>query len=768
MARPKRSRRHVQKRRRVLPYRLRRQLDEFYDLLEDGYVEDARLLLKELQERYPKYVEVWEAQLFLDPNDVLQGAQAVERILEIEPEHPEAMYNRVTAYGLLGGPFLAQEALESFLHRWPHHPMAEEARERLSLMLEAMEEGLQKLLQAFPHLSSERGREIQMLHDRIRYKLALGKYQEAVEDAQQLLRLEEKFTPARNNMATALFQMGRLEEALTQFYHVVEDDPANAYALGFATKILYLLGQDEEAIKYKKRLRETLPSSYDHLLVKMEALAVIGDDEGVLEAFEERSSVSDSPISPAEEGTLYHWAGTAYMRLGEEKRAIALWKRAAAKPMNNAAAQESLDEMHLPLWERHIPWYFTLKMPSMPSVIDDIFRFVEKKKSPSSSQVRRFLERHPYLPRVLAVWLDRGDESARQMAMGTAMFMKDPRLLEVLKTFALGTRGPDHMRSQALAWLMRLGKITSSPLRVWLRGRWQEIAPALYIYELLTESPDPLSPDANTLLEEALDALDQHELNRAEALLRTALTLDPEHPGLLNNLSIVLLAQGRAQEARAVLERLFQRHPDHVLSRTEQALLALHKGDLEAVRAYLKPLEEKKSWHVSDYVAYLKTLAMVALYEGDRERALSLLEIGEGVLASLNMPADLLLKERIEAGDSAQKLLNEFVDPQVSIDSKDTERLALLEKTGFRIGQRVRIKPGTRDPAFPRHSIGGYSGWIVNVGSPKRKGKPPLLMIVLDAETSKAIPETHRRELEEAGFDPQRIWLFADEVEPLS
>jgi Flp pilus assembly protein TadD len=43
--------------------------------------------------------------------------------------------------------------------------------------------------------------------------------------------------------------------------------------------------------------------------------------------------------------------------------------------------------------------------------------------------------------------------------------------------------------------------------------------------------------------------------------MRRALELEPDHPGALSDLAVLLMSQGRRIEARAVLERLVELQP---------------------------------------------------------------------------------------------------------------------------------------------------------------------------------------------------------------
>ncbi len=108
--------------------------------------------------------------------------------------------------------------------------------------------------------------------------------------------------------------------------------------------------------------------------------------------------------------------------------------------------------------------------------------------------------------------------------------------------------------------------------RVELLRRWvKENKPLRRIQEEL----DRIEPVADSLFLDALDFQQEGELEASIKQLRDAIGLNPNHLGAQQLLAEILLAQGKAGEAKALLERLYHYKPLAARSRLIQALLEL-------------------------------------------------------------------------------------------------------------------------------------------------------------------------------------------------
>jgi hypothetical protein len=98
-----------------------------------------------------------------------------------------------------------------------------------------------------------------------------------------------------------------------------------------------------------------------------------------------------------------------------------------------------------------------------------------KDEEAMSKAARRYLREHPEIAPLVPLLLDRGDPTARELALHVALAARTPELLAALWDFALGQRGPDAMRNRAAQAASEAGLLPAGPVRLWLDGKWREV-----------------------------------------------------------------------------------------------------------------------------------------------------------------------------------------------------------------------------------------------------------------------------------------------------
>jgi tetratricopeptide (TPR) repeat protein len=119
---------------RALSRQLLNALEEVEALLEDGEEEEARLLLDDLDRRYPRNEHVLSLLVNLahDQQDMETYQYAVEQLLRITPNDATLILGLIAAYISNGRPALAIRTARSFLDRWPDHSQAGDVRKVVS------------------------------------------------------------------------------------------------------------------------------------------------------------------------------------------------------------------------------------------------------------------------------------------------------------------------------------------------------------------------------------------------------------------------------------------------------------------------------------------------------------------------------------------------------------------------------------------------------------------------------------------------------------
>lgn len=244
-----------------------------------------------------------------------------------------------------------------------------------------------------------------------------------------------------------------------------------------------------------------------------------------------------------------------------------------------------------------------------------------------TQEVSRYLKAHPELAALVPLLLDHGDPAGREFAWRLALMAGTPELLEALKDFALGQRGPDRMRIEAAQAAMQAGLLPAGSFRIWAEGQWRSVF--LMGFELHGEPTAAHPPHVEAEARAAADALGRGDGVAAERWLKQALEKAPDVPSLLNNLALAYQQQGRTDEAVALTRRLHERHPDYLFARTTLARLAVRDGELDKAKALLEPLLARRRLHYAEFGTLCDAQIDLLLAQDNPEAALSWLEMWE-------------------------------------------------------------------------------------------------------------------------------------------
>lgn len=605
---------------------IERDLRRAEGLLDRGEWADARDLLLSLEQRSPRREDVLEmlAEVAEALQDALLFERALERLAALQPDDPDLLAGLAGAHLLNTSPARALQALRRLEARWP-----ERAADKEVAPLKAKLEGLVGHLLEHLGRQGEEGLEIAARHERARSLLAQGRAAEALAAAEHLLERWSDFVPALNNASQAQLLLGRTDEAIALARRVLELDPTNMHALSNLTRYLLLDGRHPEAAATAERLRATPVVASDGFVKQAEAFSFLGDDEAVLDTFE--AARKARVLDPAYTGELLcHLAGVAALRLGREAEARRRWRQALKLAPGYPLSQDNLDDLELALPERHGPWPFDFASWVPNAVIRALVVEVGVKPSARTAErLRQFLGAHPNLVALLPALLDRGDPPAREFAVQLSSLASTPATLAALKDFALGQRGPDELRMQAAQTCVEAGLIEAGPVRLWVRGAWREVL--LLGITVSYEPEDGYPRSIARLMERAHTLLRQGKGAAAEPLLRQALGERPDDPRLLNNLAVALTQQKRDEEARAIMEAIWARHPDYLFGRVSRARTLIEEGDLAGAQAQLEPLARLTRMHVTEFSAYCAAQVHLLSARGDPEAAESWLAFWEQV-----------------------------------------------------------------------------------------------------------------------------------------
>ena len=152
-------------------------------------------------------------------------------------------------------------------------------------------------------LTGTEGLAIAQLHEEARSLLEAGRYQEARQVAEQVLKRRPDFVPALNNISQTYFIEGRLSQATLYARRVLEVDPNNAHALANLTRFYYLSGDQEQALQGLRHHLELLGRGDDRAAARRRRRRAQGRETGEPPEGEPGGPAVGSRHCPASLGT---------------------------------------------------------------------------------------------------------------------------------------------------------------------------------------------------------------------------------------------------------------------------------------------------------------------------------------------------------------------------------------------------------------------------------------------------------------------------------
>lgn len=638
----------------ALPRQLVLGIEQVRELMRAQRWTEARALVLDLDQRYPKRAELLPLILHVavELRDPALSLDASKRLYQLHPHDSEAVLALINAYLLNGRPALGLRTLHHFLDQHPAHPAAAEMRAEAAKL-----EPMVGSLLAEIGVDGAEGLELAVQHEELQELLRRNVWGAAMQLGERILQRKPDFIPVLNNVSLAAFADGRVGDAILFAERVLALDAANYHAMSNLTRYLCLSARIDEARAMAERLKALRVNSTDFAVKQAEALSFLGDDSGVLAALDLVKGAEDAQDDSTPMALLYHLAAVAALRQQREGEAQAFWKLALELNPGLELAQTNLDDLKRPIGERHAPWPFTLAEWLPVSLIESLRKQVLRRSGEAAINraTQRFFDQHPQLLALVPLLLDRGDPVGREFALRLASGLKTPELLAALGEFGLSQRGPDEMRYRAAITAQQGGAIPTGEVRLWVKGQWQDLI--LMGFEIYGE-PQAQGHSRQVLqwMEEASQALHRGDAARGEEVLRKALEREPDSPDLLNNLAAAYSMQRRGAEARALVEQIAQRYPDYLFGQTNLASILLREGKLDEAQALLDPLMARSRLHFSEFSALMNMQLELAVARKQLDSAQSWLNMWAQV--EPDNPQLAVWRTRLGGGGVLSRLLN--------------------------------------------------------------------------------------------------------------
>ncbi len=598
-----------------------KELQRIDDLIASDDFEKAAESLKELAERAPHRADVFETMLVLGTrmHDADMCLDAVSRLVKINPFAATNHYNLFVIYLQNGFPALALKVGTDFLKRWPNHKHGIE-------LPKVLEELRQRLLteHIVAHFPEERRIEILALHDGALLGTARANYEQAIESASQLIRLEPSFIPAYNNRAFAYWAFGDTAMALADTERALTLDAENVHALFAKVRYAVLSNRIAEAHTAAERLRAIRTNDPELLIKQAEAFSYLRDDGAVLEVVSRLESQEGNPLVIA---TLHLFAGVAAARLGEITQARFFLNEARKYAATAKRAEEQLADLDRPEGQRENSHAFLLDHWIPRRVVDEFAKILGTQARranvhATTTALQKFLAAHPHLVTLLPMLLEHGDDLTRRVAFQMAELTNTPELWQALKDFAASPHGTDRFRNEVLLALQEAGQYEKGQrVSFWSAGK-----PTFVIIHRYTVDNVPyeanFSEHVSRISLAAMLAHQQNDWEHAETILTQALHEEPNSAKLQFQLVLTYLKQGRVGHARELAEKITAQHPQYALSRITLTKIAIANNRNEEAEQHLKILTEFEHFHYSEYAQFCQVqLIYCLLVKSDHDGA---------------------------------------------------------------------------------------------------------------------------------------------------
>jgi tetratricopeptide (TPR) repeat protein len=583
-------------------------------------------VLENLDQTYPKNPEVLTALMvaYLEMSDMPKHIEACERLLAADPRNSDAAYSIAAGYLQTMHPLLALQAGEYATQRFPNHELAATIRDVLSELTDQIDDILADI-----DLTGEKGRELALLHERGQAYLERRDFDRARAAELELLQQKPDFMPALNNLSLISFSQNQTEEAIAYAQQVLDHQPDNVHALTNIIRFLVVQGQLDRARTYGEQLKASQATAWDLLTKKAEGLSYLGDDPGVIQLFEQATAEELAIANPL----FHHFVAVALARTGRVEAAREQWYTALELREEMALIEENLADLDRPIGSRNGAWAFQTADLLGVSTMLEMFKLVETITVQESNEaivqlVADYVADHPGFITALSVLLNQGDPLIRQLACTLLIDLAQPETLSILRDFALGQQGTDQLRYRAALAVSAAELFEESTILMWMDGEQQEVL--LSTYELTAEPSMHNSPKVEKLIQKVANLMlqrDRSSFVQAEAILRSALELEPDAANLRVQLAAAYQAQGKTADAADLIRQVAADCPDYVFAQVGLANLHLEVGDLETAEAILEPLRSRKQFHFNEFAQFSKLYVDLLWTKGDKKAARTWLKL---------------------------------------------------------------------------------------------------------------------------------------------
>jgi tetratricopeptide (TPR) repeat protein len=467
---------------------------------------------------------------------------------------------------------------------------------------------------------------------------------------------------ARNNLATTLFHLGRITEALNAFTAAWQADADNLFALGWLIRLRCYLGDADGARGLVTPLAAATARRTDDASMQVDALLFMGENAAAQAAFERARKqpwFDDGDIDAT--ARLQHLAACASARCGDLRQARQLWKDALATK-DLRLAHDNLRAISG--WNKSpaYPAMFDISQSFPVNWLETLELGINALESPAlKKRLLALTASNTYIEHVHRT----GDTGMRGLAvllLRTRATRGNSDAVARLKALLALPIGDDEDRLETLKFLRQHKFVASNEtVDLWLKGQLQPIVLTTYEIHRDVEPPE-LPPHLQALLEESIDKTMAMDIAGAQACLRQILEQVPNDRVALGNLGQLLIHQGEREAGEAMLRRVIALYPDYLHPRCNLAKVLIKDHRLDEAQELLGDLHTRKRFHIEDYFLLIGTTAALTAARGDSAAARQMVDQLESMVETEEDAARLKDARRALLAHLSEQALNKMFD----------------------------------------------------------------------------------------------------------
>lgn len=600
-----------------------------------------------------------KAEKLLDETDYEETIVLLEPFLEAKPHPPELHIFLGISYAAVGDIIAAIEQLETAFSQqkngevagvlgtlyddMEYHILALDAYRqaaRLGADLSKMPDTQQRMALFSEELRAmaeylrkpvKKVAEGARLLEKAQFAFDQGDFAKSIRLSRQAQHYLGSFQAVENNLSLAYFFHEEPKKAIEIARRVLVKDPENIQALSNLVRFLAWTGRRDEAIQMWEQLRPLSPVDSITRIKKAEAAAVIEDDEAVYQLLRDLDSMDGVPPLILERS--YFFRAVAEANTGRVKEAR---KDLESFGAENPAIRQYLDALKTGkpgtgLSDRFA--YFTIfdlvPLPSLNAFFELLNMEEDVPPEEFRERVDEYLRRFPQLILVgkKMLW----ESGQPEMGIDFLSVLKTPEAYAVLRDFALGKKGDEQDRVQAINALIFAGELEpNEPIRFWRNGEWTTVAVKLQMLNPERERTH-ISPEVLESLEQGVKASHDGRLDEAEKWFSKALTMAPDLRDAYNNLAVVYARQGKIEQAAELFYKCIDLDPLYVFPRSNLASILLDKGKIDEAIEIIRPVEDLPELHPQEMASLAVSQARIQIKLGDFDAAENLLVLAKKI-----------------------------------------------------------------------------------------------------------------------------------------